>query len=171
MARLAEDHSEGSVEFSPEQWRVLMRHSQERVPELLGIYKQALSAPEDYTHIREALAHVADPRFQPSLDAWLRVHADSAQYALYFRDSALERKEFEGSGLLKLPRNTQKMKSVPAPGEKPPPPVEVDPLTAAAEEELDDLERRGMAGQTVPLKVAERDRIARNTDPRNRDED
>jgi hypothetical protein len=61
------------------------------------------------------------------------------------------------------------MRTVPGPGEKPPPPV--DPLTDAVEAELDDLEARGMAGQTVPLKVAERDRIARNTDPRNRDED
>jgi hypothetical protein len=167
MARLAEDHSEGSVEFSPEQWRVLMRHSQERVPELLAVYEQRLSKPGDYTQIREALTHVADPRFQPSLDAWLRVHAHSAQYALYFRDSALERKEFEGSGLLRIGRNTQKMKVVPAPGELPPPPAE---LPSGLEDELDDLEAAGMSGQTVPLKIAERDRIARNTDPRNKDE-
>jgi hypothetical protein len=169
MARLAEDHSEGSVEFSPEQWRVLMRHSQERVPELLTVYEQRLSTPNDYTQISEALTHVADPRFQPSLDAWLRVHAHNAQYALYFRDSSLERKEFEGSGLLRVGRNTQKMKSVPAPGELPPPPAEA-PLPPELEEELDDLEAAGMSGQTVPLKVAERDRIARNTDPRNKGE-
>ena len=41
--------------------------------------------------IREAIALVADPAFQPSLDAWLRVHADSAQYALFFRDTQRER--------------------------------------------------------------------------------
>jgi hypothetical protein len=170
MARLAEDHSEGSVEFSPEQWRVLMRHSQERVPELLSVYEQRLSTPHDYTQIREALTHVADPRFQPSLDAWLRVHAHNAQYALYFRDSALERKEFEGSGLLRVGRNTQKMKTVPAPGERPPPPADAPELARALEQELDEIEAAGMSGQTVPLKVAERDRIARNTDPRNKGE-
>ena len=121
MARLAADHSEGSVEFSPEQWRVLMRHAQERVPELLTVVDDRLSSPVDYTQIREALSLVADPRYQPSLDAWLRVHAASAQYALYFRDAALERRELEGSGLFPLDgRATQKMRRVPGPGEAPP---------------------------------------------------
>jgi hypothetical protein len=102
LARLAEDHSESCVEFSPEQWDVLMRHTQERVPELLSVYAARLSNPGDYTSILEALANVADPRYQPSLDAWLRVHARAAQYALYFRDAKLERREFEGSGLIRL---------------------------------------------------------------------
>jgi hypothetical protein len=43
-------------------------------------------------------------------------------------------------------------------------------LPPELEEELDDLEAAGMAGQTVPLEIAERDRIARNTDPRNKGE-
>jgi hypothetical protein len=102
LARLAEDHSESCVEFSAEQWQVLMRHTSERVPELLSVFAGRLSAPGDYTSILEALNQVADPRFQPSLDAWLRVHSRVAQYALYFRDAGLERREFEGSGLLRL---------------------------------------------------------------------
>ncbi|MCA9706342.1 MAG: hypothetical protein KDK70_10880 [Myxococcales bacterium] len=102
LARLAEDHCEGCVEFSPHQWSELMKQSAERVPELLPVYQQRLSGPEDYTSILEALGHVADPRFQPSLDAWLRVHSGTAQYALYFRDAKLERREIEGSGLIRL---------------------------------------------------------------------
>jgi hypothetical protein len=157
LARLAEDHAEGCVEFSPEQWRVLMRHSQERVPELLSVYETKLSLPVDYTHVREALSLVADPRFQPSLDAWLRVHAAGAQYALYFRDASLERREFEGSGLIRLPntRTTQKMTRVP-------PPNEIPPMPTAAPIEIEPYE----GGQTVPMKIAERDRAAINTDPR-----
>ena len=149
MARLAEDHSEGAVEFSPEQWSVLMRHSAERVPELMGIYKTMLSTPTDYTHIREALSLVADPRYQPSLDAWLRVHAEAAQYALYFRDAALERREVEGSGLFQIARGhrTQKMDRIPGPGEAPPPPND-DPGPEGY---------RG--GETAPLRVGDKLRI------------
>ncbi len=123
LARLAEDHAEGCVEFSPHQWSVLMKHSAERVPELLTIYDQRLSTPDDYTSILEALGHVADPRFQPSLDAWLRVHSGTAQYALYFRDSKQERRELEGSGLIKLSdlgiedAVTQRLPTVPRTGE------------------------------------------------------
>lgn len=102
LARLAEDHAEGCVELSAHQWRLLMKHSAERVPELLPIYQQRISVPDDYTGILEALGQVADPRFQPSLDAWLRVHSSTAQYALYFRDAGLERRELEGSGLIRL---------------------------------------------------------------------
>lgn len=102
LARLAGDHAEGSVELSPHQWDVLMEHSRERVPELLPVYRQRLSVPADYTSILEALSQVADPRYQPSLDAWLRVHSGMAQYALYFRDASLERRELEGSGLIRL---------------------------------------------------------------------
>lgn len=104
LARLAEDHAEGCVEFSPEQWRVLLRHIRERAPELIAVFEGRLAVPADYTSIREALGLVADPRFQPSLDAWLRVHASSAEYALYFRDATLERREIDGSGLHMLPK-------------------------------------------------------------------
>lgn len=102
LARLAGDHCEGSVELSSHQWDILMEHSQERVPELMSVYQQRLSVPADYTSILEALSQVADPRYQPSLDAWLRVHSGMAQYALYFRDANLERRELEGSGLIRL---------------------------------------------------------------------
>ncbi len=151
MARLASDHSEGSVEFSPEQWRVLTRHAEERVPELLTVVAERLSTPVDYTQIREALSLVADPRYQPSLDAWLRVHAASAQYALYFRDASLERRELEGSGLFPLDgRATQKMRRVPGPGEPPP--------------SADAVQASGLAGGTVPMSVAERAR-SRHREP------
>jgi hypothetical protein len=114
LARLAEDHAEGCVEFSPEQWRVLLRHTRERVPELMGVFEGRLAMPADYTSVREALGLVADPRFQPSLEAWLRVHASVAEYALYFRDASLERREFDGSGLHQLPsRATQPLRIIP----------------------------------------------------------
>lgn len=159
LARLASDHAEGSVEFSPEQWRVLMRHSQERVPELLTVVDDRLSTPVDYTQIREALSLVADPRYQPSLDAWLRVHASTAQYALYFRDASLERRELEGSGMFSLDgRSTQKMLRVPGPGEAPP--------QAGSRAPADVVQDSDMGGETVPLSVAERGRAASNTDAR-----
>jgi hypothetical protein len=114
LARLAEDHSEGCVEFSAEQWRLLVRHTRERAPELLPVYEARISPPADYTSIREALGLVADPRYQPSLEAWLRVHAALGQYALYFRDAGQERREIDGSGLLHMPvRNTAPLKIVP----------------------------------------------------------
>lgn len=111
LARMAEDHCEGCVEFSAEQWRVLLRHVRERAPELVPVFEAKLSVPADYTSIREALGLVADPRFQPSLEAWLRVHASVSEYALYFRDASLERREIDGSGLHMLPkRATQPLK-------------------------------------------------------------
>jgi hypothetical protein len=113
LARMAEDHCEGCVEFSAEQWRVLLRHVRERAPELVPVFEAKLSVPADYTSIREALGLVADPRFQPSLEAWLRVHASVSEYALYFRDASLERREIDGSGLHMLPkRATQPLKVV-----------------------------------------------------------
>lgn len=156
LARLAEDHAEGCVEFSPEQWQVLMRHSQERVPELLTVFESRLSVPRDYTSIREALGLVADPRYQPSLDAWLRVHAAMAQYALYFRDASLERREFEGSGLFNLNmsrRNTQRMAAVPLP----------DPSSSGPPREEEEPEDAAATGKTVPLNLGERQRAASDT--------
>jgi hypothetical protein len=91
LGRLASDHCEGAVEFSPQQWQVLLRHARDRVPELLPIFDACIADPSDYTSIREALALISDPSFQPSLDAWLRVHASTAQYALLFRDANAER--------------------------------------------------------------------------------
>lgn len=107
LARLAEDHAEGCVEFSEEQWRDFTQETSERAPELIAVIEGRIATPTDYTSIREALGQVANPRRQPSLDAWLRVHAASAQYALYFRDASLEQREFEGSGAFRLDRVEQ----------------------------------------------------------------
>jgi hypothetical protein len=160
LARMASDHAEGSVEFSPEQWKVLMRHSRERVPELITVFESRLALPIDYTSVREALSLVADPRYQPSLDAWLRVHAASSQYAVYFRDASVERREYEASGLFNLDflqRNTQRLAAVPLPSHGVPP-----------EEPADEPDDEAATGKTVPLNLAERQRVATNTDGRNK---
>jgi len=112
------------------------------------VVDERLSSPVDYTQIREALSLVADPRYQPSLDAWLRVHAASAQYALYFRDASLERRELEGSGLYPLDgRSTQKMRRVPPPGSESPPESAVP---------YDAVQGPADSGHTVPLSVAQK---------------
>ena len=86
LARLAGDHCEGAIEFSNDKWFALGRSIAETVPELIPVVEAVLSPPGVYTSIREALSLVADPRTQPSLDAWLRVHSDGHQYGLMFRD-------------------------------------------------------------------------------------
>lgn len=86
LARLAEDHSEGAIEFSDEKWFALGRAIADTTPELMPVIESVLSPPGVYTTIRESLSLVADPRTQPSLDAWLRVHSDGHQYGLMFRD-------------------------------------------------------------------------------------
>lgn len=91
VARLCSDHCEGAVEFSEERWGILMAHVDANVPELRGVIEGVFTPASDYSAVREAIALVSDPRHQPSLDAWLRVHADAAQYVLYFRDRARER--------------------------------------------------------------------------------
>ena len=91
LARMVADHCEGAVEFSSERWEKFKTMAEDKVPELSAVIDGMLTTPADYYSIREAIALVADPAFQPSLDAWLRVHADSAQYALFFRDTQRER--------------------------------------------------------------------------------
>jgi len=91
LARLCGDHCEAAIEFSQERWRLLREHCHDKAPELDDIFDGAVSTPLDYTSIREAISMVSNPEFQPSLDAWLRVHADAANYALYFRALARER--------------------------------------------------------------------------------
>ncbi len=91
LSRLLADHCEGSVEFSDEKWENLRGDAKGMVPELMAFIEGVITKPADYISIREALSVVADPSRQPSLDAWLRVHADHAQYALYFRDIVRER--------------------------------------------------------------------------------
>lgn len=91
LARLAGDHCEGAIEFSPARWDRLIADIRVQEPELLKVIANCVALPRDYEGIREALDKVADPQVQPSLDAWLRVHANGHQYALYFRDLARER--------------------------------------------------------------------------------
>lgn len=98
LARLAADHAEGAVELPNDKWELLRSHAAERVPELLGVMDAALCVPADYTAILEALALVSDPQFQPSLDAWLRVHSRVAQYALYFRHADRELAQLDAAG-------------------------------------------------------------------------
>jgi hypothetical protein len=86
LARLCEDHSEGAIEFSNDKWFRLGQAIVERAPELVAVVEATISPPAIYRSIRKSLSRVADPRTQPSLDAWLRVHAGGHQYALYFRD-------------------------------------------------------------------------------------
>lgn len=90
LARLAEDHCEGAIEFSNDKWFALGRSIAEMTPELMPVVEAMISPPGVYTSIREALSIVADPRTQPSLDAWLRVHSDGHRYALLFRDKRRE---------------------------------------------------------------------------------
>jgi hypothetical protein len=86
LARLCGDHSEGAIEFSTDKWLKLGQTIVERAPELVAVVEATISPPAIYRSIRKSLSRVADPRTQPSLDAWLRVHAAGHQYALYFRD-------------------------------------------------------------------------------------
>lgn len=90
LSRMLSDHCEGAVEFSPERWTKLRTMAKDLVPELSEVIDGMLTTPADYYSIREAIALVSDPSDQPSLNAWLRVHADSAQYALFFRDTKRE---------------------------------------------------------------------------------
>ncbi len=90
-ARLATDHCEGSIEFSEQRWFALGQAILERASELIPVIESSLSSPDLYTQVREGLDLVADPRGQPCLDAWLRVHSQGHQYALYFRDIRKEK--------------------------------------------------------------------------------
>lgn len=90
LARLCGDHCEGAVEFSDRRWQLLHDDAQKIVPELVGVMEGIIAPPADYTVIRELISLVSNPRHQPSLDAWLRVHADAARYSFYFRDVGKE---------------------------------------------------------------------------------
>ncbi|NVB42716.1 hypothetical protein G6O69_33150 [Pseudenhygromyxa sp. WMMC2535] len=91
LARLASDHCEGAIEFSNEKWFALGRAIQAKAPGLIKVVEAVLSPPAVYDSIRDSLSLVADPRSQPSLDAWLRVHSVDHNYGLYFRDVRKER--------------------------------------------------------------------------------
>jgi hypothetical protein len=92
LARLCSDHAEAAIEFKPQQWQGLLAQASLQVPELVPVIEGTLVGPRDYTAMREALGLLSNPQEQPSLDAWLRVHAETSQdYALYFRDVAKEK--------------------------------------------------------------------------------
>lgn len=86
LARLCGDHCEGAIEFSTEKWFALGQAIVEHAPELIPIVEGMISPPSMYRDVLESLSVVADPRSQPSLDAWLRVHAEGHEYGLFFRD-------------------------------------------------------------------------------------
>lgn len=86
LRRLFSDHCDAEIEFSPEGWNKLRGDARIQAPELIDAFNANFSAPEDFTIMRELLGTVGSAEAQPSLDAWLRVHADSQQYALLFHD-------------------------------------------------------------------------------------
>ena len=86
LARLCGDHCEGAIEFSNDKWFALGQAIVADAPELVPVIEAMISPPGLYRAIRKSLSAVADPRTQPSLDAWLRVHSSGHNYGLYFRD-------------------------------------------------------------------------------------
>ena len=86
LARLAADHCESSIEFSADRWLGLREQSQARAPELVPMIDSHLTTPDRYEQALAAMKRMLDAHLQPSLDAWLRVHAEGERYALVFRD-------------------------------------------------------------------------------------
>ena len=86
LARLAADHCESAIEFSADRWLGLREQSQARAPELVKMIDGHLTTPDFYDRALAAMKRMLDAHQQPSLDAWLRVHAEQAKYALVFRD-------------------------------------------------------------------------------------
>ena len=86
LARLAADHCESSIEFSADRWLGLREQSQARAPELIKMIDSYMTTPDCYDHALAAMKRMLDAQQQPSLDAWLRVHAEGEHYALVFRD-------------------------------------------------------------------------------------
>lgn len=86
LARLASDHAESSIEFSADRWLGLREQSQARAPELVQMIDSHMITPDRYGQALAAMKRMLDAHLQPSLDAWLRVHAEGEQYALIFRD-------------------------------------------------------------------------------------
>ena len=86
LARLVADHCESSIEFTADRWLGLREQSQARAPELVKMIDSHLTTPEGYDKALAAMKRMLDAHLQPSLDAWLRVHAEQGRYALVFRD-------------------------------------------------------------------------------------
>ncbi len=92
LARLVADHCESSIEFTADRWLGLREQSQARAPELVKMIDGHLTTPEGYDKALAAMKRMLDAHLQPSLDAWLRVHAEQSRYALVFRDIRRESK-------------------------------------------------------------------------------
>ncbi len=86
LGRLATDHCESALEFDVERWQSLREQSQERAPELVKMIDANLIPPSGHQKVIEAIKRMLNAQQQPSLDAWLRVHAERAHYALVFRE-------------------------------------------------------------------------------------
>lgn len=86
LARLVGDHCDSSVEFTTDRWLGLREQSAARAPALIRYMDGFLTPPELHEHVIAAMRQMLDAQAQPSLDAWLRVHAERAKYALVFRD-------------------------------------------------------------------------------------
>ncbi len=86
LSRLVSDHCESAIEFTADRWLGLREQSQARAPELVKMIDNHLTTPDHYEKALAAMKRMLDAHLQPSLDAWLRVHAERARYALVFRD-------------------------------------------------------------------------------------
>lgn len=84
LHRLFSDHCDAEIEFAPEGWNRLRSDAHIQAPELIAALDQHYTTPDDFTIMRELLGVVGSAQTQPSLDSWLRVHGDAAQYALFF---------------------------------------------------------------------------------------
>lgn len=100
IARLAADHCESAVEFSADKWLGLREQSLARAPALVKYIDGFMTTPDVYEHVVSAMRQMLDAHMQPSLDSWLRVHADRARYALVFRD--LRREQSAGRATVPL---------------------------------------------------------------------
>lgn len=100
VARLVADHCESSVEFSADRWYGLREQSLARAPALVRYIDSFMTPPEVYGDVLTAMRQMLDAHAQPSLDSWLRVHADRAKYALVFRD--MRREQGAGRGVVPL---------------------------------------------------------------------
>jgi len=90
LARLVADHCDSSVEFTSDKWLGLREQSAIKAPALVRYMDGYLTPPELHDSVVAAMRQMLDAHAQPSLDAWLRVHADRAHYALVFRDMRRE---------------------------------------------------------------------------------
>lgn len=90
LARLVADHCDSAVEFTTDGWLGLREQSAIKAPALVRYMDGYLTPPELHEHVVAAMRQMLDAETHPSLDAWLRVHADRARYAMVFRDMRRE---------------------------------------------------------------------------------